>query len=111
MIDQAEGLRRLVRGRSSSPKILTVASGKGGVGKTTVSANLGLLLASRGLRVCLFDADLGLPNLDLVLGLNPKHTVGEALSGDVPLRGFSHRALWTWNPRRRQGCEPGPPVL
>lgn len=86
MIDQAEGLRRLVRGRSSSPKILTVASGKGGVGKTTVSANLGLLLASRGLRVCLFDADLGLPNLDLVLGLNPKHTVGEALSGDVPLR-------------------------
>ena len=123
MIDQAEGLRRLVRGRSSSPKILTVASGKGGVGKTTVSANLGLLLASRGLRVCLFDADLGLPNLDLVLGLNPKHTVGEALSGDVPLRevlltgpyglGILAGAGWSWPPvlerwrTRGRACGPG----
>lgn len=86
MTDQAEGLRRLMQGaQKRSPKILTVASGKGGVGKTNLSANLGLVLAQRGLRVCLFDADLGLPNLDVVLGMSPKHTVGEALASGIPL--------------------------
>lgn len=83
-MDQAESLRRLVS-KNRGLKILTVASGKGGVGKTNLSANLGLLLAKGGLRVCLFDADLGLPNLDLVLGLSPKRTVGEALSCRLPL--------------------------
>lgn len=84
MRDQAAGLRALV-GKGVEPKILTVASGKGGVGKTNLSANLGLTLASRGLRVCLFDADLGLPNLDLVLGVSPPHTVAEALAGEIGL--------------------------
>jgi len=50
-------------------RIITVTSGKGGVGKTTTSANLGLALAMQGLRVICIDADIGLRNLDIMLGL------------------------------------------
>src|SRR5438067_4650466 len=48
---------------------ITVTSGKGGVGKTTTTANLGMALAMSGKNVCLIDADIGLRNLDIVLGL------------------------------------------
>lgn len=94
MTDQAEGLRTLMGKTHKHPRILTVASGKGGVGKTNISANLGLLLARRGWKVCLFDADLGLPNLDLVLGLSPKHTVGEALACQIPLSDTLMEGPW-----------------
>jgi len=50
-------------------KIVTITSGKGGVGKTTATANLGAALASHGLRVVCIDADIGLRNLDVVMGL------------------------------------------
>ncbi len=50
-------------------RVLTVTSGKGGVGKTTVTANLGVALATRGQRVVVIDADIGLRNLDVMLGL------------------------------------------
>jgi septum site-determining protein MinD len=50
-------------------RVLTVTSGKGGVGKTTTTANLGMALAMNGHNVCLIDADIGLRNLDIVLGL------------------------------------------
>src|ERR1700688_155855 len=53
-------------------RAIVVTSGKGGVGKTTTTANLGLALASRGARVVLIDADVGLRNLDLVLGLESR---------------------------------------
>jgi flagellar biosynthesis protein FlhG len=56
----------------TSPRIIAVASGKGGVGKTNVAANLAVALARRGQRVCVLDADLGLANLDVLLGLSPK---------------------------------------
>ena len=52
-------------------KVVAVTSGKGGVGKTFVSANLAAALAKRGLRVLVLDADLGLANLDVVLNLYP----------------------------------------
>ena len=51
---------------------IVVTSGKGGVGKTTVVANLGVFLAERGFRVCLIDVDFGLNNLDVVMGLENK---------------------------------------
>jgi septum site-determining protein MinD len=54
---------------SGSARVVTVTSGKGGVGKTTVTANLGTALAMRGQRVVLIDADVGLRNLDVMLGL------------------------------------------
>ena len=52
-----------------SAKVLTITSGKGGVGKTTATANIGAALASRGQKVACIDADIGLRNLDVVLGL------------------------------------------
>ncbi len=58
-----------------------VASGKGGVGKTSLAANLGAAMAQRGRRVLLFDADLSLANLDVVLGVKPKHTLQHVLAG------------------------------
>jgi flagellar biosynthesis protein FlhG len=72
---------------SSSPaaarraRITAVTSGKGGVGKTFVSANLAAALARRGERVLVLDADLGLANLDVVLNLSPKITLHDVFTG------------------------------
>lgn len=65
----------------SKARILAITSGKGGVGKTFVSANLAAALAKRGRRVLVLDADLGLANLDIVLNLYPKATLHDAMSG------------------------------
>lgn len=63
--------------------VLVVTSGKGGVGKTTITANLGVALARLGQKVVLIDADAGLRNLDLLLGLENRviHTVRDVLEG------------------------------
>jgi flagellar biosynthesis protein FlhG len=66
-------------------KVLAVTSGKGGVGKTFVSANLAAGLARRGLRVLVLDADLGLANLDVVLNLHPKVTLHDVFTGKATL--------------------------
>ncbi len=63
-------------------RIVSVTSGKGGVGKTNISVNLALHLAQQGYRVCLFDADLGLANVDILLGLFPDHTLADVISGE-----------------------------
>lgn len=65
----------------TSAKITAVTSGKGGVGKTFVSANLAAALARRGERVLVLDADLGLANLDVVLNLVPKVTLHDVFTG------------------------------
>lgn len=62
-------------------KTVAVASGKGGVGKTTLVANVGIALASAGERVVLFDADLGLANLDVVLGIKSEVSLQHVLEG------------------------------
>jgi flagellar biosynthesis protein FlhG len=66
-------------------KVLAITSGKGGVGKTFVSANLAAALARRGLRVLVLDADLGLANLDVVLNLYPKTTLHDVFTGKAKL--------------------------
>lgn len=64
-----------------SAKITAITSGKGGVGKTFVAANLAAALAARGQRVLVLDADLGLANLDVVLNLAPKITLHDVFTG------------------------------
>jgi flagellar biosynthesis protein FlhG len=66
-------------------RVLAVTSGKGGVGKTCVSANLAAALAKRGHRVLVLDADLGLANLDVVLNLQPKITLHDVFTGKAKL--------------------------
>ena len=80
---QAAGLTRLSRQRPV--KVMAVASGKGGVGKTTVSANLAVMLARRGKQVLLLDADLGLANVDVMLGLNPRYNLSHVIAGEASL--------------------------
>ncbi|MFM2274199.1 MAG: hypothetical protein RL211_71 [Pseudomonadota bacterium] len=66
-------------------KVLAVTSGKGGVGKTFVSANLAAAMAKRGQRVLVLDADLGLANLDVALNLYPKITLHDVFTGKAKL--------------------------
>ena len=66
-------------------KVLAITSGKGGVGKTFVSANLAAALTRRGQRVLVLDADLGLANLDVVLNLYPKTTLHDVFTGKVAI--------------------------
>jgi flagellar biosynthesis protein FlhG len=62
-------------------RVIAVSSGKGGVGKTNVAANLAIALARSGKRVLVLDADIGLGNLDVLLGLVPRYTIEDVLSG------------------------------
>lgn len=66
-------------------KIIAVASGKGGVGKTFLSITLSHALAKRGQKTLLFDGDLGLPNVDIQLGLMPRYDLGTVVAGKVAL--------------------------
>ncbi|MBC8066636.1 MAG: MinD/ParA family protein [Chlorobia bacterium] len=66
-------------------RVIAVTSGKGGVGKTNISANLGIALAQFGYRVVLFDADLGLANMDVVLGTSAEYSLHHALDGNLCL--------------------------
>ncbi len=81
MTDQAETLREIMRQReygnesARSTRIITIASGKGGVGKTNVATNLALAYGALGQKVILMDADLGLANVNVVLGIIPKYNL------------------------------------
>lgn len=66
-------------------RIVGIASGKGGAGKTSVTVGLAFALARAGSRVCILDADLGLANVDILLGLSPALTLEDVLFGDAPL--------------------------
>jgi flagellar biosynthesis protein FlhG len=102
MSDQADTLRRLMEQRQSEkdrarargeaarasrvqprhlPKVITVASGKGGVGKSCFSATMGTMLARNGFRVLLVDGDFGLANLDILLNVQPIATLEQVMDG------------------------------
>lgn len=102
MRDQAEKLRELinhskkgdasslhlVEGDAASPRdarIITVSSGKGGVGKTNFTVNLGIKLSSMGHKVTIVDADLGLANIDVILGLVPKYTLTHVVKNEMTI--------------------------
>ncbi len=67
------------------PKVIAVTSGKGGVGKTNVVANLAVAFASLGKSVVILDADLGLGNVDVLFGIIPKYTIEHVLLGEKKL--------------------------
>jgi len=69
----------------NAPRVIAVASGKGGVGKTSVSVNLSLALAHAGQRTMLLDTDLGLANVDVMLGLSPRFTLADVIAGRCDL--------------------------
>lgn len=91
MNDQAQSLREMVtsldsnvsnqEGRTSA-RILTVSSGKGGVGKSNFTLNFALALKSMGKRVLLFDADIGMANLDVLMGIRPQYNLYHLLKGE-----------------------------
>ena len=66
-------------------RVFSIASGKGGVGKTNIVANLGYTLCKMGQKVLIFDADLGLGNLDILLGLTPKYNLSHFILGEKEL--------------------------
>jgi flagellar biosynthesis protein FlhG len=94
-------------------QVIAVTGGKGGVGKTNVSVNLSLALADLGRRVMLMDADLGLANVDVLLGLTPKYTLADVISGrcqlrDVLLLGPAGFAWYRRRPAPRAWCSSRP---
>ncbi|MBF0236096.1 MAG: MinD/ParA family protein [SAR324 cluster bacterium] len=98
--DQASTLRQIVNnnGRaapSQNIRVMSVTSGKGGVGKTNIAINLAYALSNLGKKVLLFDADLGLANVDVLLNISPRYTIEHVLSGekdinDIILEGPNH---------------------
>lgn len=66
-------------------RVIAITGGKGGIGKTTISINLAITLAQSGQRVILFDADLGLANVDVMLGIKPKRNIADYFSGECAL--------------------------
>jgi len=105
MRDQAEKLREMIKLRKNYPgngkekndvpenspspvidsRVIAVTSGKGGVGKTNFTINLGITLAKAGKKVVILDADLGLANIDVILGSIPKYTLVDLMETDLPI--------------------------
>jgi flagellar biosynthesis protein FlhG len=104
-MDQASKLRKLVNKESNrvhrlrryhgngngaisttnGPRVIAISSGKGGVGKTNVVGNLAIACQRMGKKVLILDADLGLANIDIIYGLNPKHAIDEIIKGEKEL--------------------------
>lgn len=86
MHDQATGLRKLASrhdpAQKGSLRVISVTSGKGGVGKTNFTVNLALALTDFGYRVIILDGDLGLANIDVACGITPRYTLEHMLSGE-----------------------------
>jgi flagellar biosynthesis protein FlhG len=100
-VDQADILRQIARHQTAPPdnllgekkgaiqskiRVISITSGKGGVGKTNITANLAYLLAGQKKKTLILDADCGLANIDLILGLTPKYNLYHVLKGERTLR-------------------------
>jgi flagellar biosynthesis protein FlhG len=90
MADQAEKLRKMVEEKNKNKekkyRVIAFTSGKGGVGKTNIVANVAYLLSSIGKKVVVFDADLGLANIDILLGLKGKYSLIDVVKSGKKLK-------------------------
>ena len=77
--------KRLTAARGKEMQVIAITGGKGGVGKTNIAVNLAVSMSMEGLDVMLFDADLGLANVDVVLGMQIKYTLADVVSGEKTL--------------------------
>ena len=78
--------KSLAQARNAAPHVIAITSGKGGVGKSSISVNLGIALSRMGRKVCLFDADTGLANINILLGLTPKLSLEHVLFGNKSIQ-------------------------
>lgn len=95
-MDQAEQLRKMVSMQSrpkNTARVITITSGKGGVGKTSLSVNLAINLSKMGKRVMILDADFGLANIEVMLGIRPQYNLA-----DLMYRGKSLQEIITKGP-------------
>ena len=92
-MDQAEQLRIIKAGQQSRPlaRVITVTSGKGGVGKSNTSINLAIQFRKMGQRVIILDADFGLANIEIMFGTVPKHNLC-----DLIYQGKNIKEIITW---------------
>ncbi len=81
-MDQAEKLRQMAEDIDVGPRILAVTSGKGGVGKTNITLNLGIALADMDYRVVIIDMDLGLANVEVLLGVSSEFNLLHVVTGE-----------------------------
>jgi flagellar biosynthesis protein FlhG len=82
----ARGGEDLSRRRKSHARVIAITSGKGGVGKTNIVANLGYAFSGLGKKVLILDADMGLGNLDVLLGVAPKYNISHVIRGEKSIR-------------------------
>jgi len=96
-MDQAEQLRNIIKAKTSTPRplarVITVTSGKGGVGKSNTSINLAIQFRKMGQRVIILDADFGLANIEVMFGAVPKHNLA-----DLIYQGKNIKEIITWGP-------------
>lgn len=96
-MDQAESLRNIIKMNSQSPKnlarVITVTSGKGGVGKSNTAINLAIQFRQMGQRVIILDADFGLANIEVMFGTVPQHNLS-----DLIYKGKNIKEIITWGP-------------
>src|SRR5699024_492063 len=85
MNDQAEQLRHHVKGHTNVAKTISIVSGKGGVGKSNTALNFCIELQKRGKKVLLFDLDIGMGNIDILLGKTPKYTIVDLFTDFMPI--------------------------
>lgn len=87
MSDQADELRRIsALNKQKNTRIITIASGKGGVGKSNIAVNLAIALSDLNKRVLVLDADLGLANINVILGVLPKFNLYHLIQEEKPIR-------------------------
>lgn len=89
-MDQAEHLRKIMQQEEpkSNVRVITVTSGKGGVGKSSISINLAIQMSRMGKKVVVFDADFGLANIEVMLGIRPQYNMADLMFHGMDLKGI-----------------------